>query len=938
MKSAHVVHLLGWAVLLMACLVSCSGGGSDGDDTSDGDALMDGDVTDDDDDSDGDAANDDDDASDPLFLEGCPQAGLSTARTIANPAAVMQGPDAVGRLGDTLLMNEKAAFVISAPENRNTYYIYGGIVTDAVAVEGCKQANLDRFEEAAFVVGKVNATNYYQSVLRGFRADTVEVVNDGSDGQAAVVRATGTDDYFWLVDLVLASEAYKDGQESGRSRPFELEIVIDYILPPLSSVLTINVSLRNTKSEELKLVLGAEAMFGDTTTVRYYADSVLDIAGYSIEKGIPWMASSNGNGAWAIGQGNAEMMSINIGGITAILDFNQVLVKSIELGASGTETDHASFEYFLAVGPTDSNSAVRHLQEVNPEPLPDMSYTLKTLSGNVLDENGAALPGVLVELQAFNSLSQWMVMDSFYADETGAFGGQIPSFGRKTPDYRLVAKTPGRPDGEPFPFTLDTAENLSLTMAPAGSLTVAVTDDDGNAIPAKVLLYQDGVLKQRIFFAPGEGPYPVVPGDYTYSISRGYEYDVLEGDLSVAAAGQTDLSGELAHLVDTTGYLSIDTHCHAGPSPDNTISIPDRIRTVAAEGLDAVVSTDHEFINDWSFGVDEAGLNDFVATVIGEEVTAAIPNHTNAFPLVPDYELNGRGGYMRWFGMDLDEIFAMERERGAQITQLNHPRKGNYMTLVDYDRLTGEVALQDPTLIGLEPDAALWSWNFDTFELMNDPEVVFMDPANPAQLGTFDDWMSFLNLGHRITAVGVSDAHDYNIPGRPRSYFPAASDAPAQFDEGEMVAALKEGRSLVSAGAFARILVNDTATMGDTLTDSDGQVNVTLHVEALPQIDLQYIKVFVNCDEALQLDATAPHDVVKYDGTFTVEVPQDAHLVVLGFGEEDIPTALGNYSPARTPRFTTNAVFIDVDGNGTYDAPGGKECTYNPDRTVPLEI
>jgi hypothetical protein len=32
--------------------------------------------------------------------------------------------------------------------------------------------------------------------------------------------------------------------------------------------------------------------------------------------------------------------------------------------------------------------------------------------------------------------------------------------------------------------------------------------------------------------------------------------------------------------------------------------------------------------------------------------------------------------------------------------------------------------------------------------------------------------------------------------------------------------------------------------------------------------------------------------------------------------------------PVRVPRFTTNPVFVDVDGNGAFDAPGDKTCSY----------
>ncbi len=924
-------------LLVLFSLSACSGDesdpdpdgdGIDGDDPADGDDLSDGD-----DDGSEIEEEGEEPAVDPIFMMGCPEAGKSKALEITDPRQKMYGPDAIGAVGDILLMNEKAAFVIEAPEHRNAYYIYGGVLVDAVAVDGCRQASPDRFEEIGFLMGTFSAANYYNSVLRAFAGDSVEIVNDGSDGEAAVVRVSGHDDIFWLVEYELLIGAFLQGTEKGLSEPFGLDLAVNYILPPDSAVLQINLVLKNTTTEELRLIGGSEVMFGDTTPSRYYANSVIDIAGMRIDTGIPWMSASGGDGAWAVSMKDAEMMSTSISGVTAVLDFNQMLVSPLKIGPAGSETDQATITYFVAVGPTDGNSAVRNLKAAHPEPLPDWSYSQVTLEGTVSDAvDGSGVADVLVELQGLNPADEWMVLDSFHTDENGEFSGKIPNFGRtNTPDYRLVARMDGHPDSEPVDVDVEAMSPVELSLPRGGFLSVDIRDDEDAAIPAKILLYRDGVLSGRIYHIPGrEEAYAVKPGDYEISVTRGYEYEIHEGDLTIIAGETTPLDIVLAHLVDTDGYFGVDTHCHAGPSPDNTISVEERIRTVAAEGLDVVVSTDHEFVSDWYPAVESQNLEAWVATVVGQEVTASLPNHTNAYPLEVRYDVDARGGYVHWYGLDIAEIYAAERARGAQIVQLNHPRNGkNYMSLVGYDPLTGEPALTDPTLLGLPEDAVLWDWDFDTIEYMNDPEYVFIDESRPGEKGLFDDWMSFLNMGRRKTAVGVSDAHNYAIPGRPRNYYPTTAESTLDFDEAEMVAALKGGRSMVSAGAFARVRINDEAEMGDTVTDTDGEIRLWVHIEAIPEVDVQYFKVYVNCDQALAVPASDPDQVVKYDGTLTVPVTEDAHVVVLAFGEDDIPRGLGNYNPEATPRVTTNAIFVDVDGNGEYDAPGLKICEYD---------
>jgi hypothetical protein len=365
---------------------------------------------------------------------------------------------------------------------------------------------------------------------------------------------------------------------------------------------------------------------------------------------------------------------------------------------------------------------------------------------------------------------------------------------------------------------------------------------------------------------------------------------------------------------------------HASPSPDSQVSIPDRIRTAATEGLEVAVSTDHEFIGSWQSGIDETGLGDWVATVPGCELTATVPEHMNIYPVEPRFDLDARGGYVRWYGLDIAEIYALARERGAEIIALNHP---GYLRRVDYDRLTGEALLADPTVLGLEPDAALWSWNFDVIEYMNGHENPFVDPASSKDTGYFDDWMSFLNLGHLITAVGTTDIHGYDIAGQPRTYFASSTDEPREFDRDEFVASILAGRCVVSDGAFARVEINGSAGLGDLVTDVDGFVDLAVHIEAIPEIDVTHFLVFVNCDEALKVGASDPTGVVKYDGTLVVPVAGDAHVVVAGFGANPFPRGLEQFDPAGVPRFTTNPIYVDADGNGVYDPQGGKTCTYD---------
>ena len=94
----------------------------------------------------------------------------------------------------------------------------------------------------------------------------------------------------------------------------------------------------------------------------------------------------------------------------------------------------------------------------------------------------------------------------------------------------------------------------------------------------------------------------------------------------------------LGRIVDTTGWMSADLHVHAINSTDSAVRNSLRAANFLAEGVDVLLSTDHEVITDFAPIVRELGAEQLMATMIGEEVTTFSHGHFNAFPLVRDRE------------------------------------------------------------------------------------------------------------------------------------------------------------------------------------------------------------------------------------------------------------------------------------------------------------
>lgn len=863
-----------------------------------------------------------------LFTQGCPIPNQATARQLKSIEERPEGPDALASTGDLLLMNEQAAFVIQGTGETRAYFHYPGVLIDAVAVEGCEQAAAERFGEQIFLVGRLDAAKFTRSSLHLFDGQKAEIINDGSNGEPAVVRVSGKDAPFWLAELELAKAARVEGEMRPLSKSLGIKVQVDYILAPGSSVLEMELSLQNTNSEETPIMGGALLIMGNDTPSFSAADSTLAVGGFGIRMGVPWLVADSGEGAYALSMDTSNMGTTYVSGVDALIDVRQATDAPLVLAPAGSKGDTATVRFFTAVGPSDGNSATRHLEPYQPGP---REYTLEELSGTVLEAaSGEPVPGAQVFLE-LRSGSEWQRLDSFGADKNGKFSGAAPLFFDSALSYRLRASAPGRHDLE-LPFKPGDDAKVKLAMGPEGRLGYRVNDGNGKAMPAKVSIYQEGKLVDRLYLADGHGNAPLAPGDYEISVTRGFEYQSAHQPIHVPAGASASLEVSLPRLVDTSGFLSLDGHVHAGPSPDSRIHIPQRLITAAAEGLEVVVGTDHEIITDWSYGIDEAGLRGELSTVVGQELTATVPEHINLYG-VPVDETHPRGGPIRWYGKSVAELFDEAREQGARIISLNHPRLGcSYLCLIEWDRILGRPLLSDPRAIGLPKDAKLWSWNFDVIEYLNGYRSVFVEPGKEHATGLFDDWMSFHNHGHRITAVGVTDVHGLEVPGSPRSYFAAANDKPDEFSLDEFESSIKTGKVLVSAGAFARVSIGE-AGMGDLAqAEGDGEemgVDLKVRIEALPEIDVSHFKVYVNCDEVLRINASQPDEVVKFNDTIRVPIEQDSHVVLLAFGQNRLPRGLASFDPAQIPRVTTNPIFVDADGDGKFSPPGGKSCTYS---------
>jgi hypothetical protein len=504
------------------------------------------------------------------------------------------------------------------------------------------------------------------------------------------------------------------------------------------------------------------------------------------------------------------------------------------------------------------------------------------------------------------------------SDATGAYRAALPAGA-----YQLTATSPARAAGTPAAAMVTAGGETTADLAPGatGTLSLSVTDG-ATPVPARVVIRDaDGVLERRIEYAGADGVLELgLPvGSYIVDVSRGMEYDAFTVDPLTIGDGQTEVvAATLNHVMDTAGWISLDTHIHSEMSTDSQVPLDVRLRSVAAEGVEVPISTDHDFVSDYGPVIAELGLQSWLTAQNGVETSSLVWGHVNTWPLVPDYD-RGAGGAVPWYQRSPSQVYGLMRERGDHVViQLNHPyhsSAGNLDTL-DFNPETG-LAERDPADLGLPDDTNLSDFDFDALEVSND--------FNTSEFGpSFASFLALVATGHPVVATGSSDSHGrsaYIGNSRTYVYVGEGNDVPGSVDLDALNAALKARKVVVAQGAFVTAGIvapgGGPAAPGE-LVDLDGETGATLHikVQAPPWMPLARIVVYAGRQVATTINLdSADTAVVRYDADVT-NLPlgtTDGFFVVLveaaGPGTPVLGTPTGSY---------TNPLLYDADGDGLW--------------------
>ncbi len=494
-------------------------------------------------------------------------------------------------------------------------------------------------------------------------------------------------------------------------------------------------------------------------------------------------------------------------------------------------------------------------------------------------------------------------------------------------------------------FRVGAGEDNSVVLSepPTGKVHVQIQDRRGRHVPGKVTFI--GLQPTRTPHFEPENPiqtgrgwetfknsrFPgadgtdvaLAAGTYMVYASRGPEFSVDQELLRVYKGEHTTLSFQLDRVLDTKGWISIDPHLHTTNS-DGSMGIPERIRSLVAEGLDVAVATDHNYVNDYRPDLQALGYTDILAVICGNEITVGGMVHYNTYPVEhrPEEPLNGA---IDPISDTMAELFRRSRSKDDEILiQVNHPRSGNigYFNKFGLDPEKAAFALE-----GFEID-------FDVLEILNGPGYL------SANVDSIRDWFHLLNRGYTIPLIGSSDAHgiDRSEPGYSRTYAAYQGKKGTGLDVPALIGALKEGRSFASNGPLVDVKVNRKYSLGDTLTDKDGKVTVSVRVRRAPWISLDEVRFIINGERDVILPVEGKN-AGREDFTLKekVSLTRDSYIVVEVIGAKGLYPVLqrGSRSGLREhailPYALTNPVYIDVDGNGRFDPPWNEKIELLPE-------
>lgn len=805
---------------------------------------------------------------------GQARAGRVEASQIAQPAHGRQRIED----GDFVLVNDKIAVIIEDKDISDSYGRFGGevLAVDRVGEDG-KPLGESKFVET------IQLTSLYI-----VNPSSVSVMNDGSNGEAAVVRVVGV-----LEALPFLAETF------GGAFPVQyagLEVAYDFILAPGAEKVGVRYGLINTTEFDIDTGLnfdGSWNLFGFFQSS--FNELFLPTNGFAKATGVAeWVGFENDRVSFAYqGPDGAplDFGGIDIGGFEVFSGQGMVSTP-----CSATWVD----DHEIVVG--EVGGGVDRLGEVVRRANGRDAW--REVGGVVSDAEGAPVAGAYVHAIADDG---GYVTRTKTADD-GSYVLHLPD-----EPVTLVPQKRGYPKNEGT--TVSSEVSQDLTFGPSGSIHVVATRDGTETpIPVRVQVIPEEAIPSipdsygdplevngrlwQEFAVDGEATLAVPPGNHRVVVSRGYEWELLDQVVTVAAGETVEVLAPLLQSVDTTGALSADFHIHSAFSPDSADPTVYKVRGALADGLDVPVSSEHDWIADFQPIIEQLGAQAWAFGLPSEELTTFSWGHFGVIPVNPDTSKVNNGA-IDWLDKGTEEIFAEVHARPEQPALIvNHPSGDSgfqsYFTKVELDRATGT------------SDHELWSENFDAIEVFNDSDF------ESNRDGSVADWFALLNAGKTFYAVGSSDSHALrtNPVGYPRSYMFVGYDDPQLTQPNDVRDSILRGNITIGGGLFMSVEGPDGSGPGEIVPRDGETAEFAVTVRCPSWVQADTLETIVN-GETVSTDALLPvgaGPAKEFVNTVSVTLPSGRAWVVF---HAKGPGDLAPVHPGRRPFAVSNPILFE---------------------------
>lgn len=802
---------------------------------------------------------------------GAKAANQARAGRVRDDSMIVRASDAKAKIraGDYVLANDHMAVYIAGARATDGYVPFGGeiISLEPVGDDG-RPRGVSQYEESLIAFSK-----------QSLSPDTVTVLNDGSDGKEAVVRASGVLKNVPLFDIVGALLRAE----------YNFPVAIDYVLAPGASKLTLRLSMANTGSDDVQFLSNELHAFLQSSRNQLFTTD----GGYGDPHGklsfLAFDAETYGF-AWRL-KGRQFDAGFNISSFqTASGDgleskaCSQMTQDYLEIIPGGPHLDGILTAVRATDGDTSQREVPGHVVEASGEPVPDAFVVSLDASGKFLSRTKT--------------------------DAAGAYTIHVPNAG----GTKLVATKGGYAQSTPLDPPAAGTDAL-IAMPARGSLTVHATEaGSGRPLPVRVQVVPASPLpplpaawgiaepadgRIQLAFPPkGDITLPLPPGQHHLYVTRGYEYEMVDQDVTIEANKTETVDAVLAHSVDSTGVMCADFHEHSYLSPDADDAVELKVRSSIADGLDIPVSSEHEYVIDFQPVIESLGLGDYAFGMASQELTTWTIGHFGVVPKTIHPEMVNQGA-VDWYGKSTSEIFGIVNALPEKpVLIVNHPHSDGLQgyftqTLFNQDTATG--------------DPAKYSDDYEAVEVFNDSDF----ETNRDK--SVKSYFALLNRGKTVWIVGNSDSHHVrtNPVGYPRNCMHFGHDDPHKLSAEAIRDVLRSGNSVVSGGLTMTVEGPGGAAPGSTSTA--GTYKVVVQSPAF--IEAKTLEVVIDGVTTQTLDLVAVANPAspahRYEASVDVAATKSqARHWVLFHAKGPAGKDLAPLHPGRTPFAVSNPIFF----------------------------